>query len=97
MRNYNKTKKEINGVLEVRNTKNGDNELLVKKFIRKVRNAGIVEEFRSRTHFVSNSEKRREKKLEKERLIRKVNQRREGLLSGMGRTKFDKKRNFRRG
>ena len=94
MRNYNKTKKEINGVLEVRNTKNGDNELLVKKFIRKVRNAGIVEEFRSRTHFVSNSEKRREKKLEKERLIRKVNQRREGLLSGIRRTKLVKKRNF---
>ncbi len=94
MRNYNKTKKEINGVLEVRNTKNGDNELLVKKFIRKVRNAGIVEEFRSRTHFVSNSEKRREKKLEKERLIRKVNQRREGLLSGIRRTKLVKKRKF---
>tara|TARA_B100000287_G_scaffold258133_1_gene242651 strand:+ start:188 stop:472 length:285 start_codon:yes stop_codon:yes gene_type:complete len=94
VRNYNKTKKEINGVLEVRNTKNGDNELLVKKFIRKVRNAGIVEEFRSRTHFVSNSEKRREKKLEKERLIRKVNQRREGLLSGIRRTKLVKKRKF---
>ena len=94
MKNYNKTKKEINGVLEVRNTKNGDNELLVKKFIRKVRNAGIVEEFRSRTHFVSNSEKRREKKLEKERLIRKVNQRREGLLSGIRRTKLVKKRKF---
>ena len=94
MRNHNKTNKEISGVLEVRNTKNGDSELLVKKFIRKVRNAGIVEEFRSRTHFVSNSEKRREKKLEKERLIRKVNQRREGLLSGIRRTKLVKKRNF---
>ena len=97
MRNYNKSNKEIKGVLEIRNTKNGDSEMLVKKFNRKVRNSGIIEEFRSRTHFVSNSERRREKKLEKERLIRKVNQRREGLLSGMGRTKFDKKRNFRRG
>ncbi len=96
MRNHRKNK-DINGVLEVRNTKDGDNEILVKRFIRKVRNSGIIEEFRMRTHFTSNSEKRREKKLEKERLIRKVNQRREGLLSGMGRTKFDKKRNFRRG
>ena len=96
MRNHRKNK-DINGVLEVRNTKDGDNEILVKRFTRKVRNSGIIEEFRMRTHFTSNSEKRREKKLEKERLIRKVNQRREGLLSGMGRTKFDKKRNFRRG
>ena len=96
MRNHRKNK-DINGVVEVRNTKDGDNEILVKRFIRKVRNSGIIEEFRMRTHFTSNSEKRREKKLEKERLIRKVNQRREGLLSGMGRTKFDKKRNFRRG
>ena len=96
MRNHRKNK-DINGVLEVRNTKDGDNEVLVKRFTRKVRNSGIIDEFRMRTHFTSNSEKRREKKLEKERLIRKVNQRREGLLSGMGRTKFDKKRNFRRG
>ncbi len=96
MRNHRKNK-DINGVLAVRNTKDGDNEILVKRFTRKVRNSGIIEEFRMRTHFTSNSEKRREKKLEKERLIRKVNQRREGLLSGMGRTKFDKKRNFRRG
>tara|TARA_R100001015_G_C4550057_1_gene112112 strand:+ start:435 stop:725 length:291 start_codon:yes stop_codon:yes gene_type:complete len=96
MRNHRKNK-DINGVLEVRNTKDGDNEILVKRFTRKVRNSGIIDEFRMRTHFTSNSEKRREKKLEKERLIRKVNQRREGLLSGMGRTKFDKKRNFRRG
>ena len=96
MRNHRKNK-DINGVLEVRNTKDGDNEILVKRFTRKVRNSGIIEEFRMRTHFTSNSEKRRAKKLEKERLIRKVNQRREGLLSGMGRTKFDKKRNFRRG
>jgi|3_EtaG_2_1085321.scaffolds.fasta_scaffold39002_3 ribosomal protein S21 len=95
MKNYRK-REEISGVLEVKNTKDGDNEFLVKKFNRKVRNSGIIEEFRMRTHFVSNSEKRRAKKLEKERLIRKVNQRREGLLSGMGRTKFDKKRNFRR-
>jgi len=96
MRNHNRNK-EISGTLEVRNTRDGNNDLLVKKFTRKVRNSGIIEEFRMRTHFVSNSQKRREKKLEKERLIRKVNQRREGLLSGMGRTKFDKKRNFRRG
>ena len=96
MRN-NRTKKEISGVLQVTNTKDGDSEFLVKKFIRKVRNSGVIEEFRARTRFVSKSQKRRAKKLEKERLIRKVNQRREGLLSGMERTKFDKKRNFRRG
>ena len=33
-------------------------------------------------------------KLEKERLIRKVNQRREGLLSGIRRTKLVKKRKW---
>ena len=67
MRN-NRTKKEISGVLQVTNTKDGDSEFLVKKFIRKVRNSGVIEEFRARTRFVSKSQKRRAKKLEKEKI-----------------------------
>tara|TARA_Y100000591_G_C21578568_1_gene567090 strand:- start:45 stop:368 length:324 start_codon:yes stop_codon:yes gene_type:complete len=76
----NKNKDSINGVIEVRNTNNGDAELLVKKFVRKVRNSGILDEYRSRRYFKSKSELRREKVAEKERIIRRVNERRSNLL-----------------
>ena len=70
----------LNGVIEVRNHQNGDAELLVKKFIRKVRNSGILDECRSRRYFKSKSEVRREKLAERERIIRRVNERRSNLL-----------------
>ena len=70
----------LNGVIEVKNSQNGDSELLVKKFIRKVRNSGILDEYRSRRYFKSKSEGRREKAAEKERIIRRVNERRSNLL-----------------
>ena len=76
----NNKKESLNGVIEVKNHQNGDSELLVKKFIRKVRNSGILDEYRSRRYFKSKSEVRREKKAEKERIIRRVNERRTNLL-----------------
>ena len=77
---YKRKQKEINGIIEMRNTPNGDAETLVKRFNRKVKNSGILEECRNRRYFKSKSEKRREKEQEKERIIRKVNQRRSNLF-----------------
>ncbi len=77
---YNRKQKEINGIVEMRNTSNGDAEVLVKRFNRKVKNSGILEECRNRRYFKSKSEKRREKLEERERIIRKVNQRRTALF-----------------
>lgn len=76
----NDKKEAINGVIEVRNSPGGDPEYLVKKFTRKVRNSGILEEYRTRQYFKSKSEIRREKADEKERIIRRVNERRTSLL-----------------
>jgi len=76
----NKNRDSINGVVEVKNSNNGDSEVLVKKFIRKVRNSGILDECRSRRYFKSKSEVRREKLAERERIIRRVNERRSDLL-----------------
>jgi len=55
-----------------------------------VKNEGIVEECRNRQHFQSESEKRREKKEDRQRLIDKVNRKREELLKP--RDRFIKRR-----
>tara|TARA_R110000851_G_C13056548_1_gene563623 strand:+ start:1050 stop:1343 length:294 start_codon:yes stop_codon:yes gene_type:complete len=76
----NNKRETTSGVIEVKSSTNGDSEYLVKKFIKKVRNSGILDECRSRRYFKSNSEVRREKVAEKERIIRRVNERRTNLL-----------------
>jgi ribosomal protein S21 len=48
-------------------------ERMIKKFSRKVKKCGILEEVRERRYFTKKSEKRRMKKLEKQRLIRVAN------------------------
>ena len=75
--------KEISGCLEVKLDKNGKMtpELLVKKFIKKAKKEGIVEEYRSRRYFKSPSEIKREKKRQTERLIEKVKQKEKELFN----------------
>ena len=58
----------------------GNAEKMVRKFIKKVKKEGIVEEFRSRRYHVKPSEIRREEKRNKQRVVEKVNKRREELL-----------------
>lgn len=48
-------------------------ERMIKKFSRKVKKCGILEEVRERRYFTKKSQKRRMKKLEKQRLIRIAN------------------------
>ena len=48
-------------------------ERMIKKFSRKVKKCGILEEVRERRYFTKKSQKRRMKKLEKQRLIRVAN------------------------
>ena len=47
-------------------------ERLVKKFTRKVKKSGILEEVRERRYYTKPSVKRRMKKLEKKRLIKRA-------------------------
>ncbi len=79
----NRREKQINGCLEVRLDKKGQmtSEILVKKFIKKAKKEGIVEEYRSRRFYKSPSEKKREKKRQTERLLEKVKQKEKELFN----------------
>ena len=68
----------------------GDPERMIRKFRKLVKNEGIIEECRSRSYFVSESEIRRQRKEDKQRLIDKVNRRRDELLKP--RDRFIKRR-----
>jgi small subunit ribosomal protein S21 len=48
-------------------------ERMIKKFTRKVKKCGILDEVRERRYFTKPSVKRRKKKLEKQRLIKMAN------------------------
>ncbi len=78
-----KREKEISGCLEVKLDKSGkmSSELLVKKFIKKAKKEGIVEEYRARRYFKSPSEFKREKKRQTERLLEKVKQKEKELFN----------------
>ena len=58
----------------------GDADRMVRRFRKLVKSEGIIEEQRNRRYFKSDSEKRREQKEERQRLINKVNRRRTELL-----------------
>jgi len=77
----NRHPEKISGTVTVRAEDFGDNtDKMVRRFIKKVKNEGIVEEFRSRTHYVKPSDRRREEKRQRKRLIQKVNKQRQDLL-----------------
>jgi ribosomal protein S21 len=60
---------------------NGNAEKMVRRFIKKVKREGIVEEYRQRSHFIKPTVVRAERKRAKKRLIEKVNRKREELFS----------------
>jgi ribosomal protein S21 len=66
---------------------NGDPERMIRRFRKLVKAEGIIDELRNRRYFKSPSEKRREQKEERQRLINKVNRRREELLKPRDRYK----------
>ena len=54
--------------------RNESPERLIKRFSRKVKKEGIIEEVRERTRFISASKKRRLKKLRRKKIARKIQQ-----------------------
>jgi len=82
---YNKNQRDRNIIqtcVTVTNAECGGNaEKMVRRFIKKVKRDGVVEEFRQRTHFTKPTVIRAEKKRAKKRLIQKVNKKREELFS----------------
>jgi|TARA_Y100000289_G_scaffold60832_1_gene68226 small subunit ribosomal protein S21 len=60
--------------VEVKVTDQQNIEKAIKKFTRKVKKSGVLEEVRERRYFTKRSVKRRMKKLEKKRLIKIANE-----------------------
>jgi len=82
MRNNKNRETKINTCITVSADEcRGDAEKMVRKFSKKVKKDGIIDEYRDRTHFKKNSIKRTEKKRAKKRLIEKVNRRAKELLN----------------
>tara|TARA_A100001515_G_scaffold40572_2_gene31872 strand:- start:1488 stop:1784 length:297 start_codon:yes stop_codon:yes gene_type:complete len=78
----NRFQKRISGCITVTAQECGDNnERMVRKFIKKAKKEGIVDEFRSRTHFKKPSVRRSEEKARRQRIIDKVNKDRSELLN----------------
>ena len=70
---------------------NGDPEKMIRRFTKKVKRDGIIDEMRSRTHFTPPSEINRQRKLEKKRIVTQVNRRRNELLTPRDRYKRRKR------
>ena len=62
----------------------GDADKMVRKFIKKVKKEGILEECRDRLHFKKPTTVRAEKKRDKKRLVKKLNSQRIALSSTRG-------------
>jgi len=62
----------------------GDAEKMVRKFCKKVKRSGILDEARDRRTFKKGSEKNSERKAAKKRLVRKVNKKRDELFNFSG-------------
>ena len=62
----------------------GDADKMVRKFIKKVRNEGVLEECRDRLYFKKPTTVRGEKKRAKKRLVKKLNSQRIALSSTRG-------------
>ncbi len=65
----------------------GNTEKMVRRFLKKVKKEGIVEEYRQRSHYIKPTTKRAETKRQRRRLINKVNKKREELFTFSSRSK----------
>tara|TARA_R110001583_G_scaffold147806_1_gene299825 strand:+ start:2229 stop:2447 length:219 start_codon:yes stop_codon:yes gene_type:complete len=52
----------------------GDQIRLIKRFMKKFKKSGIMEELRDRRHYQKESDKRRRKKIQRKRILRKEQQ-----------------------
>jgi ribosomal protein S21 len=70
---------------------NGDNEKMIRKFSKKVKRSGIIDECRERQYFKKPSVLATERRMQRKRVIQQVNRKRNELLTtGVS---FKKRRN----
>ena len=75
------------GIIVRAEDNNGDPDRMIRRFRKMVKMEGLIDEPRERRYFKAPSEKRREQKEERQRLINKVNRRRTELLKPRDRYK----------
>lgn len=93
MKNYNASKNTIETCVTVHASEcNGNAERMVRRFIKKVKREGIVEEIRDRSHFTKPAARRTEAKRNRQRVIQKVNNKRNELFNVKDRSR-PKRRN----
>jgi len=84
-RNPRSKSKEIKGCITVTSEEcQGNAEKMIRRFTKKVKKEGIIDEFRKRSHFIKPTTLRAERKRAKKRLINKVNRKRDELFNYTG-------------
>ena len=87
MRNNKRNNKQLRPCVTVTAEEcHGNVDKMIRRVIKKVKNDGIVEEYRDRTRFKKPSVIRTEKKRDKRRLLEKVLKRQRELFSTTGRS-----------
>jgi|TARA_R100000458_G_C8260747_1_gene236284 ribosomal protein S21 len=83
MRNReNDQKNKTSGFVTVNSKECGDNpERMIRKFIKKVKKEGIIDEVRERRYFKKQTTLRAEQKRNKKRLVQKINKQRDELFT----------------
>ncbi len=80
------------GILVTNEECRGDVEKMIRKFTKKVKKSGIIDECRMRTYFRKPSELKTEEKRRRKALINKVNQKREMMLTNKNRSVFNRRK-----
>ncbi len=88
MRQRRRSPRKISGRIEVSITDHGVKSIdsMVRKFNKKVRKEGIIDEVRDRKQFTPNSVKTAERKRAKRRIVEKINRKRDELFNPKGNT-----------
>jgi|TARA_R110000851_G_scaffold59358_3_gene137469 ribosomal protein S21 len=83
MRNRaNQQKNKVSGFVTVHANECGDNaDRMIRKFIKKVKKEGIIDEVRERRYFKKKTTVRAERKRNKKRLVQKINKQRDELFT----------------
>jgi ribosomal protein S21 len=82
MRSQKTDSKTIKGCLEVTAAEcRGNADTMVRRFSKKVKKSGILEEARERLHFVKETTRRTEAKRNRKRVIEKINRERAALYT----------------
>ena len=93
MKNYNASKKTLETCVTVHASEcNGNAEKMVRRFVKKVKREGIIDEMRERSHYIKPTTRRTEAKRNRERVIQKVNNKRDELFNVKDRSR-PKRRN----